>query len=75
MKKALFLAILSGAALLGGCANSNPDLSQAAQVDEKTYTPTGTRIPRRDAGGTTLMDKEQLEQAARAGGALGGSGR
>jgi lactam utilization protein B len=64
MKKALLLLAISGSALLGGCASSDPELSQSVSSDDKHYVLTGTRIPRRDPGGVKTIDKDEMERAA-----------
>ncbi|CAN7580850.1 hypothetical protein LJR289_004187 [Pseudoduganella sp. LjRoot289] len=63
MKKKTYCRWLS-AALLGGCASTDPEFTQSASIDDENDTPTGTGIPRRDSGGVGIMDKDGMERAA-----------
>lgn len=73
MQKVLLLLAISSTALLGGCVSTDPEFTQSASIDDKHYTPTGTRIPRRDSGGVRVIDKDEMERAAQQMGTNNGS--
>jgi uncharacterized protein YceK len=61
--KRFTLAVLAVTILLSGCA-SDGSKANGQEVAERTYTPVGTYIPRKDtntAGKVTTVDKQALE--------------
>jgi uncharacterized protein YceK len=61
--KRFTLAVLAATVLLSGCASDSSKVN-GNEVAERTYTPTGTNIPRKNSdggGNVATADKQALE--------------